>query len=272
MSCYAVGDIQGCLQPLKGLLEKVKFDPSKDQLWCVGDLVNRGPQSLETLRFLYQMRDSVICVLGNHDLHLLACYFDPSRLKRKDTFADILQAPDCDELMQWLLSLPLMHYDQQRKITMVHAGIAPQWSIQQALTYAQEVHEVLRNPSLQPIYFAHMYGNQPDNWDDNLHGPERWRMITNYFTRMRFSTAAGQLEFASKEGLDSAPEGFTPWFLIPGRKAKGEAILFGHWAALEGYCAAPNVQALDTGCVWGNVMTLYNIDTHEKYICDCAHA
>ncbi|MFT0211298.1 symmetrical bis(5'-nucleosyl)-tetraphosphatase [Pseudomonas sp. F1_0610] len=269
MRCYAVGDIQGCLDPLMCLLDKVGFDPQQDQLWCVGDLVNRGPKSLQTLRFLYGIKDSVISVLGNHDLHLLACYFDPSRLKRKDTLIEILQAPDCEVLMEWLLSLPLMHYDEPRKIAMVHAGIAPQWSIQQALGYAKEVQTILSTPALRPVYFSHMYGNQPDTWDESLQGPERWRMITNYFTRMRFISPNGQLEFTSKEGLDTAPEGYYPWFFIPKRKVQEEQIIFGHWAALEGACVVPNIVALDTGCVWGNAMTLYNIDTQEKHLCDC---
>ena len=170
MATYAVGDVQGCLAPLKCLLDRVHFDPSQDQLWLVGDLVNRGPQSLETLRFLYAMRDSVISVLGNHDLHLLAIANHTARLKKKDTLREVLNAPDCADLLFWLRQLPLMHHDAERNISMVHAGIAPQWSIAEALARAAEVHKVLRDDSLYQTYLDGMYGDQPNMWHDGLTG------------------------------------------------------------------------------------------------------
>ena len=272
MATYAVGDVQGCLEPLKCLLDRVNFDPSQDVLWLVGDLVNRGPQSLETLRFLYAMRDSVVSVLGNHDLHLLAIANHTARLKKKDTLRPVLNAPDCADLLFWLRQLPLMHYDAERKISMVHAGTPPQWSIQDALSRAEEMHLVLRDDSLFLPYLDGMYGDHPTVWNEQLHGIERLRVITNYFTRMRFCTADGELDLNAKEGITSAPKGFAPWFSHPQRLTRDDTILFGHWAALEGRCPAPNTIALDTGCVWGGKMSLYNIDTQHFERCACSPA
>ncbi|MDM1707332.1 symmetrical bis(5'-nucleosyl)-tetraphosphatase [Thiopseudomonas alkaliphila] len=263
MATYAVGDVQGCLTQLQAVLAQVQFNPQHDQLWLVGDLVNRGPDSLATLRFLYQMQDSVITVLGNHDLHLLAAWHDPSRLKRKDTLLEVLQAPDCDELLGWLIQQPLMHYDAQRKLSMVHAGIAPMWSIAQAQAYAEEVHQVLLDPVLRADFFAQMYGNTPTLWSEQLTGMTRLRVITNYFTRMRFCTPQGELDFSAKETLEQAPENCLPWFQVPVRAAAGERIIFGHWAALAGHCDELGLYALDTGCVWGGAMSLMNIDSQQ---------
>ncbi len=270
MATYAVGDVQGCLEPLKCLLDRVKFDPSQDTLWLVGDLVNRGPQSLETLRFLYSMRHSVVSVLGNHDLHLLAIANHSARLKKKDTLREILNAPDCADLLFWLRQLPLMHHDAERKISMVHAGIAPQWSISEALARAAEVQQALSDDSLYQAYLDGMYGDQPNIWHDELTGIDRLRLITNYFTRMRFCSADGQLELKAKEGIDSAPQGFAAWFSHPDRLTRNDTILFGHWAALEGRCPVPNTIALDSGCVWGGKLSLYNVDTQHFERCDCA--
>lgn len=270
MATYAVGDVQGCLEPLKCLLDRVNFDPSQDKLWLVGDLVNRGPQSLETLRFLYAMHDSVITVLGNHDLHLLAIANHAARIKKKDTLREILNAPDCADLLFWLRQQPLMHHDAQRNISMVHAGIPPQWSIQEALSHAAEMQPVLRDDRLFVEYLDGMYGDFPKVWSAELQGVERLRVITNYFTRMRFCTADGMLDLNHKEGINTAPLGFAPWFSHPQRRTKNDTILFGHWAALEGRCPAPNTIALDTGCVWGGQMTLYNIDTQHFERCSCA--
>lgn len=270
MATYAVGDVQGCLEPLKCLLDRVKFDPSQDTLWLVGDLVNRGPQSLETLRFLYSMRHSVVSVLGNHDLHLLAIANHSARLKKKDTLREVLNAPDCADLLFWLRQLPLMHHDAERKISMVHAGIAPQWSISEALARAAEVQQALSDDSLYQAYLDGMYGDQPNIWHDELTGIDRLRLITNYFTRMRFCSADGQLELKAKEGIDSAPQGFAAWFSHPDRLTRNDTILFGHWAALEGRCPVPNTIALDSGCVWGGKLSLYNVDTQHFERCDCA--
>lgn len=269
MATYAVGDLQGCLTPLKCLLERVAFDPAKDKLWLVGDLVNRGPQSLETLRFLFTMRDSLVCVLGNHDLHLLAVAHNVERLKKGDTLREILDAPDRTELLDWLRQQRLMHYDEQRDIAMVHAGIAPQWTLKKALKRAAEVEAVLRDDVRLPLFLDGMYGNEPAKWDSDLHGIARLRVITNYFTRMRFCSEDGTLDLKSKEGLDSAPPGFAPWFQWSSRKTRGQKIIFGHWAALGGQCDEPGVSALDSGCVWGETMTLMNINTGERHRCSC---
>ncbi len=269
MAVYAVGDLQGCLQPLKCLLERVRFNPEHDRLWLVGDLVNRGPESLATLRFLYQMRDSLVCVLGNHDLHLIAAGSNIERLKKSDTLREIIEAPDGPDLLDWLRRQKLMHYDEQRDMALVHAGIPPQWSLKKALRCAAEVEQALRDDNLFKPFLDGMYGNEPAKWNNNLTGVDRLRVITNYFTRMRFCTAQGKLELKGKEGADSAPPGYKPWFSFPERKTKGLKIVFGHWAALEGKCDEPGVFALDTGCVWGGAMTLMNVDTGERIGCDC---
>ncbi|MNF56191.1 Bis(5'-nucleosyl)-tetraphosphatase, symmetrical [compost metagenome] len=269
MAAYAVGDLQGCLDQLKCLLERVRFDPARDRLWLVGDLVNRGPKSLETLRFLYSIRESLVCVLGNHDLHLLAVAHNIERLRKADTLREIIEAPDSAELLDWLRRQKLLHHDETRDIAMVHAGIPPQWTLKKALKRAAEVEEALQDDARLPLFLDGMYGNEPDKWDKDLHGAARLRVITNYFTRMRFCRADGTLDLKSKEGLDTAPPGFAPWFSIPGRKTRGQKIIFGHWAALEGKCDEPDLFALDTGCVWGGAMTLLNIDSGERQSCSC---
>ncbi|MEN5244157.1 symmetrical bis(5'-nucleosyl)-tetraphosphatase [Pseudomonas atacamensis] len=269
MTTYAVGDLQGCLEPLKCLLKQVAFDPALDRLWLVGDLVNRGPQSLETLRFLYEMRESLVCVLGNHDLHLLAAAKKIERLKKSDTLREIIEAPDGPQLMEWLRQQKLMHYDETRDVAMVHAGIPPQWSLRRALKCAAEVETALRDDNVFPAYLDGMYGNEPAKWDNDLKGIDRLRVITNYFTRMRFCTAEGKLDLKSKEGLDSAPPGYKPWFQHKERKTKGLRIIFGHWAALEGNIHEPGISALDTGCVWGGSLTLMNVDSGERLSCKC---
>lgn len=269
MTTYAVGDLQGCLDPLKRLLDRVAFDPARDRLWLVGDLVNRGPKSLETLRFLFAMRDSVTCVLGNHDLHLLAVAHNVERLKKSDTLREIIEAPDAGDLLDWLRRQKLVHYDEARDIAMVHAGIPPMWTLAKALKRAAEVEEALLDDARLPLFLEGMYGNDPACWDSDLHGITRLRVITNYFTRMRFCKADGTLDLKSKEGADTAPPGYRPWFAHPSRKTRGQKIIFGHWAALEGKCNEPGLHALDTGCVWGGTMTLLNIDNGQRISCDC---
>ncbi|WP_409284390.1 symmetrical bis(5'-nucleosyl)-tetraphosphatase [Pseudomonas protegens] len=269
MTTYAVGDLQGCLEPLQCLLEQVAFDPARDRLWLVGDLVNRGPQSLETLRYLYSIRDSLVCVLGNHDLHLLAAWRNIERLKKSDTLREILEAPDCEELLQWLRQQKLMHYDEARHVALVHAGIAPQWSLKKALKCAAEVEEALRDDNRFEPFLDGMYGNDPAKWDSDLKGVTRLRVITNYFTRMRFCTSEGKLDLKSKEGLDTAPAGYAPWFSHKERKTRDLKIIFGHWAALEGRSNEPGIFALDSGCVWGGAMTLLNVDSGMRITCDC---
>lgn len=269
MTLYAVGDVQGCLTPLKCLLEQVDFSPSRDCLWLAGDLVNRGPQSLETLRFVHGLGGSAVCVLGNHDLHLLAVAHNVERLKKSDTFGPVLEAPDRADLMYWLRGQKLVHHDEQRDLTLVHAGIPPQWSIKKALKRSEEVEHVLRDDTELLPYLDGLYGNYPAKWHKELHGMDRLRLITNYFTRMRFCKADGTLELTAKEGIAQAPQGFAPWFSHPERKTRGHRLIFGHWAALEGRCDQPDVYALDTGCVWGNALTLMNMDTEERLACDC---
>jgi len=269
MATYAVGDLQGCLEPLQCLLKQVAFDPAKDRLWLVGDLVNRGPQSLATLRFLYGIRESLVCVLGNHDLHLLAAGRNIERLKKNDTLREILEAPDCAQLLEWLRQQKLLHYDEQRDIALVHAGIPPQWSLRKALKCAGEVEEALRDDNRIAPFLDGMYGNDPAKWDSDLKGVTRLRVITNYFTRMRFCTSEGKLDLKSKEGVGTALPGYKPWFTYKERKTKGLKIIFGHWAALEGQCDEPGIFALDSGCVWGGAMTLMNIDTFERLHCQC---
>lgn len=269
MAIYAVGDIQGCYEALVKLLDKVNFDPTKDTLWCVGDLVNRGPDSLKTLQFLYSIRDSLVTVLGNHDLHLIACYYNQARLKKHDTLKEIIEAEDGEQLINWLRQQPLVHYDQEQRTTMVHAGIPPLWTLEYALARATEVETVLKDDQLITHFLDNMYSSDPVNWSDLLVGDERLRVITNYLTRMRFCKLDGTIEFASKEGLDSAPKDFMPWFDIPHRKMAHQTILFGHWAALEGQCDAPNVYALDTGYVWGGCLTMINVETKKMHRLAC---
>ena len=269
MTTYAVGDLQGCLEPLKCLLERVDFSPSRDCLWLAGDLVNRGPQSLEALRFVRDLGTSAVTVLGNHDLHLLAVAHDIERMRKADTLAAILAAPDCADLMDWLRRQKLIHHDAGRHTAMVHAGIPPQWNLEKALRRAAEVEQALQDDALLRPFLDGMYGNQPAKWSKDLHGIPRLRLITNYFTRMRFCKADGPLELDAKEGAESAPAGYAPWFSHANRKTRNVRLIFGHWAALEGQCDEPNVFALDTGCVWGNAMTLMNLDSDEMHRCEC---
>jgi len=269
MTLYAVGDLQGCLAPLQCLLKRVNFNPQQDKLWLTGDLVNRGPKSLETLRFLYSIRESIQTVLGNHDLHLLAVAHNPLNLRRSDTLDEILHAPDRDELLDWLRQQKLLHHDKELGLTLVHAGVPPQWSLKKALKRAAEVEAVLRDDQRLPAYLDDLYGNEPSQWDKKLKGTARLRLITNYFTRMRFCTQEGKLELTSKESTGKTPAGYAPWFSHPLRKMRGQSILFGHWAALQGRCDEPCVHALDTGCVWGGAMTLLNLDNGERLSCSC---
>lgn len=266
MARYAIGDVQGCFDSLIALLDKIKFDLDKDELWFAGDLVNRGPKSLESLRFIKHLGESkgksAKVILGNHDLHLLACYYTNSKAKRKDTFSDILNAPDRDELLNWLSQQPLMQWDQQSNMVMTHAGIPHIWSVQQAFQLSKEVSIALQDHSRRS-FFEHMYGNNPAIWSETLTDITRLRVITNYFTRMRFIKNNGELDFAAKEDLGSAPDGFSPWFSFPPQD--NTRFIFGHWAALTGNTGyGEQFQAIDTGCVWGGELTALNLDTLER--------
>lgn len=266
MTDYAIGDIQGCYERLRDVLDKVDFSPSRDRLWVAGDLINRGPSSLATLRYIESLGDSAVVVLGNHDLHLLAVSMGGHQTRRKDTLSDILDAPDHDRLVYWLRQQKLCVHDAARNLVMTHAGLPHVWSVSQAMDCAREVEAVIRGDAAEE-YFTHIYGNQPERWDDRLQGMDRWRVITNYFTRMRFIAEDGTLELAAKETVDSAPEGFEPWFYFP--RNDDVRVVFGHWAALEGKTGSDRFIGLDTGCVWGGALTMMNLDTGEKIHCDC---
>ena len=272
MATYVVGDIQGCLQPLKCLLRKVDFKPGKDVLWSVGDAINRGPKCLKTLRYLYKKRDSLVMVLGNHDLHLLAVAAGVRRASRTDTLDEILNAPDREELLNWLVHRPLLHHEH--KHTLVHAGIPPQWSLEQAIAYAREVEEVLRSPDCVEFLTA-MYGNEPAVWSDDLTGMTRLRVITNYFTRMRYCTKEGILDLESKGSTPSPGvpnldhQKVSAWFSHPKRKTANDRILFGHWASLAGQTDSPNAIGLDTGCVWDGALSLYQLESGQRTRCSC---
>lgn len=267
MATYVVGDIQGCLEPLQCLLEAVAFDPDRDTLWSVGDVVNRGTDCLGTLRLLYELRDSLVMVLGNHDLHLLAVAAGARKLGRSDTLANILKAPDSDELLSWLQTQPLLHHEHGH--TMVHAGIPPHWSLEDAQGYAAEVEHVLRGPKAKKFFKA-MYGNEPAQWSPSLKGMDRLRAITNYFTRMRFCTAAGELDLSNKTAK-ATKANTRPWFAHQHRAMEGQTIVFGHWAAIEGYTGRADAIALDTGCVWGGRLTFYRLDDQEVTYCNCRY-
>ena len=251
-------------------MDKVSFEPATDRLLAVGDLVNRGPQSLDTLRFLKELGNSFNSVLGNHDLHLLAISHGVRRATNKDTLSEILNASDSHELLNWLQQLPLLI--SLGDYTLVHAGIPPNWSIKTAASLAREVEAVLQSEQATD-YFQGMYGNQPDSWSDALEGPERWRVITNYLTRMRFCTSSGQLELKSKMPPDQQPASqqdkpqadFLPWYSHGSRLAREDKIVFGHWAALEGRYCGENLFPMDTGFVWGGAMRLMNLTTGEQY-------
>ena len=266
MTDYAIGDIQGCYDRLRDVLAKVDFSPSRDRLWVAGDLINRGPSSLETLRYIESLGDAAVVVLGNHDLHLLAVALGGHSPKRKDTLHDILDAPDHDRLIQWLRQQHLCVHDAGRNLVMAHAGLPHIWSVEQAVACAREVEAVIRGDQAGE-YFSQMYGNQPEAWCDTLTSMDRWRVITNYFTRMRFIASDGRLELATKESADRAPEGFAPWFTYP--RQDDVKVVFGHWAALEGNTGSDRFIGLDTGCVWGGALTMMNLDTGEKIHCDC---
>ena len=271
MSTYVVGDVQGCLQPLKCLLKTVSFNPDKDVLWSVGDIVNRGPKCLKTLRWFYERRDNIVMVLGNHDLHLLAVAAGAREPSRSDTLDDILKASDRSALIEWLHHRPLLH--QEHGATLVHAGIPPQWTVDDAARYAREVEAALQSPDCV-AFLKDMYGNEPIVWSDDLEGTTRLRVITNYLTRMRYCTKKGKLDLLSK-GPSPDPAALnglkkvSAWFSHPERKTINDKILFGHWASLEGKTDNPNAIGLDTGCVWGGSMSLYELETGHWTRCQC---
>jgi bis(5'-nucleosyl)-tetraphosphatase (symmetrical) len=260
MSVWAIGDVQGCGDELEALLEKIAFDPSRDRVWLTGDLVNRGPRSLDVLRLVRGLGDAATVVLGNHDLHLLAAGYVPgARVGRKDTFHDVLAAPDRDELLAWLRGRPMLHHDDALGVTMVHAGLAPQWDLATARACAAEIEAALRDDDRIAAFFRHMYGHEPDRWSDDLRGWDRLRLAVNALTRIRVCTADGRLDLEYNGGLDGVPAGLVPWFRVPDRKWKGARIVCGHWAAL-GYHVENDVLAIDAGCVWGARLCAVRLD------------
>jgi bis(5'-nucleosyl)-tetraphosphatase (symmetrical) len=259
MATYAIGDIQGCYHAFMALLTRLQFDFKRDKLWLVGDLINRGSGSLEVLRWCYQHQNNIKTVLGNHDLHALAVAHAFKKAHKSDTLQALLDAPDSDALLTWLRHQPLMISEENH--VMVHAGLLPQWTIAQALSYANEVECALQADSYLD-FFANMYGNSPNGWLDDLTGFDRLRVITNAMTRMRICTASGEMEFAFKGELQDVPNGYIPWFDVPARQSSDAIIICGHWSAL-GLHQRENIIALDTGCLWGGKLTAFCLETKQ---------
>lgn len=266
MPTYAIGDVQGCFQELQDLLGHINFDETRDSLWFTGDLVNRGPDSLATLRFVKDL--DAITVLGNHDLHLLAIAEGKREQAKKDTLDAILEADDRDELLEWLRHLPLIHSDIESGYTLVHAGFPPQWDLRQAIKLAGEVEQTLRSEHYHEL-LGHMYGSKPDIWSDSLTGPDRQRFIINACTRMRFCSKEGQMDFKLKQAPGSEPAQLQPWFTLDSRQSRYENIIFGHWASLYHGTLQNfeqfNVFPLDTGCVWGDKLTAMRLGDRKFF-------
>jgi bis(5'-nucleosyl)-tetraphosphatase (symmetrical) len=266
VATYVIGDIQGCHRELQALLREVGFHRARDKLWFTGDLVNRGPDSLSVLRFVCELGSIGMTVLGNHDLHLLACAAGARKPHRLDTLDQILEAPDCSELLGWLRQQPLLHVDDAGN-ALVHAGLPPQWTIDAAQNYGRELETVLHGAECD-AYFAHMYGNEPDKWSDALTGFDRLRFITNCFTRMRYCSRKGRLELKAKGAPGTEHEKLLPWYAVPDRQSTTHRILFGHWATLHLGAANTqgfNVVGLDTGCVWGGRLTAIRLDDNRLF-------
>ena len=278
MAVYAIGDIQGCYQTFRKLLDRIRFDPSRDTLWLTGDLVNRGPRSLEVLRWCYRHRDSLVSVMGNHDLRLLACAASTAPLRRRDTFQDVLQAVGRDELLDWLRRRPLLHHDG--RFVLVHAGLLPSWTLEEATRYAGELETVLRGHGYEQVLnalfaeekAAGLFEPYATRWNDGLTGSQRWRALASIFTWMRVCTPAGVPDYAYRGAPEDAPQNLVPWFAVPGRPTAGKTILFGHWAAL-GFHLAPGAVGLDSGCIWGGPLTavrLPGLELFQEPLADCS--
>ena len=271
MSTYAIGDVQGCYCELRSLLRELSFDARRDRLWFVGDLVNRGPCSVDVLRFVADLGDRARTVLGNHDLHLVASARGIRRLRDKDTFRDVLDAADGEALVDWLRDRPMIHVDPERAFAMVHAGIAPAWTIDDAIRLGGELSKALRAPD-HPRLLSSMYGNQPDRWRDSLTGFDRLRFITNAFTRMRYCHRDGRLDFSDTRPPGAQDPSLTPWFTLRDAGADGTRVVFGHWATLQLHAALPrdlHVRHVDTGCVWGGSLTALRLEDDREFSVDC---
>jgi len=270
MALYCIGDVQGCNSALEQLLDTLGFSPSRDTIFLLGDLVNRGPDSVGVLRRMMRLGDAARCLLGNHDLHLLALAHGVRQPHRSDTLTEVLQAPDRPALLDWLCQQRMAR--QERNVLMVHAGVLPDWTAQQTLACAAEVEAVLHSPSLGD-FLRQMYGNTPTRWQDHLQGTDRLRVIVNALTRLRFCSVQGEMEFDSKEGAHGAPAGYLPWFDVPGRRTADVTVAFGHWSTL-GWLARHDVVSLDMGCVWGGSLAALRLDDagHELIQVKCPQA
>ncbi len=265
MADYVIGDVQGCYDPLQRLLDVVQFDDKADRLWFVGDLVNRGLESLRVLRFIKQLPLEARITLGNHDIHLLAQLFSNNPWTNEDdTLDEVLKASDGEELGHWLRRQPILYHDFALNVVMCHAGIAPIWDLSTAKELAKELEAALVGDNYVE-YLTYIYGNQPNHWSNQLSGIERLRVICNYFTRMRFCNAQGDLVFDYKGTIEAAPVGIYPWYLVPNRLEIEADIVFGHWAALEGRCTHPRIYALDTGCLWGGSLTALRLQDRQLF-------
>ena len=268
MATYAIGDIQGCYDPLRRLLDYISFDETKDRLWFVGDLVNRGPQSLEVLRFVRGLGEAALMVLGNHDLHLVMQAEGYGKANKEDTLAEVLAAPDRGELMAWLRTCPLFHVEGE--FALVHAGLLPQWSVARARALAQEVSAALTASDYRE-FLRHMWGSEPAAWGDGLAGWDRLRVVVNAMTRMRFCTDAGVMEFrapGAKGPPERGPAGCRPWFDAPGRASADHTVVCGHWSAL-GFRQTDNLLALDSGCLWGGSLTAVRLEDRRAFQLPC---
>lgn len=266
MSTYVVGDLQGCLQQLKSLIKKTSDAATSEPQWIfVGDLVNRGPSSLQTLRYVRSLGSQAKVILGNHDLHLLAAAHGIRKVRKADSLMDILKAEDRDELLDWLRHQPLARMEQGHLL--VHAGVLPEWSSEKTLTLSHEVETVLRGPHWVD-FLKEMYGNQPAKWSDTHTGNDRLRCIVNALTRLRFCTPQGEMEFDKNGGVETAPAGYLPWFEAPKRQAEATPIVFGHWSTL-GLLLRPNLISLDTGCVWGGKLTAVRLEDRKVFQVEC---
>ncbi len=276
MALYCIGDVQGCDAALARLLEHIDFSPSRDTIYLLGDLVNRGPDSVAVLRRCMAAEGALHCLLGNHDLHLLATAHGVRKPSRRDTLDNVLQAPDRTALLDWLRHQPLVrtHQHAGETLLMLHAGVLPAWSLADAVALAAEVHSALRGPELQG-FLQQMYGNTPECWSAALTGMERLRVVVNALTRLRFCTPEGAMDFESAETAEAAPPGLVPWFEAPGRRTEGTPIAFGHWSML-GWVNRPGVLSLDTGCVWGGCLSAVRFGTtlaeREHLHVDCIQA
>ncbi|MCW8857858.1 MAG: symmetrical bis(5'-nucleosyl)-tetraphosphatase [Kangiella sp.] len=264
MATYAIGDIQGCYDEFRLLLKKIQFNPAHDTLWLAGDLVNRGPKSLQVLQFAYEHQDACQLVLGNHDLSMLASYYTKAKLPKKSELNAIFAADNIKKLMKWLRKQPMAIYDKNLNVLMTHAGVPPQWDLKTTLACAYELESVLSKKETAKDFFKHMYGNKPALWNPKLEGIERLRYITNAFTRMRFVHHDGTLDFKSKSSPGKQAKGLFPWYELTdiGHQTR---VVFGHWAALNGKCPTPNLHALDTGCVWGNKLTALRLEDEKRF-------